>query len=132
MRAIPALLVTLLVLVLVGWAYWPGQLGPVLLDDRSSVLVIGDLKQNPELDIVPRTFIFGGKAAPGYYMAKLIIKLINSVAEVIDSDPDVKGRLKVVFVPDYNVKNSRLIYPAADLSGRSGAVPSIRRFAIIQ
>jgi len=74
------------------------------------------LKQNPELDIVPRTFIFGGKAAPGYYMAKLIIKLINSVAEVIDSDPDVKGRLKVVFVPDYNVKNSRLIYPAADLS----------------
>jgi starch phosphorylase len=74
------------------------------------------LKQNPGLDIVPRTFIFGGKAAPGYYMAKLIIKLINSVAEVIDGDPDVKGRLKVVFVPDYNVKNSRLIYPAADLS----------------
>jgi starch phosphorylase len=74
------------------------------------------LKQNPELDIVPRTFIFGGKAAPGYYMAKLIIKLINSVAEVIDSDQDVQGRLKVVFVPDYNVKNSRLIYPAADLS----------------
>jgi starch phosphorylase len=74
------------------------------------------LKQNPGLDIVPRTFIFGGKAAPGYYMAKLIIKLINSVAEVVDSDPDVKGRLKVVFVPDYNVKNSRLIYPAADLS----------------
>ena len=74
------------------------------------------LKQNPWLDFVPRTFIFGGKAAPGYYMAKLIIKLINSVAEVVDSDPDVKGRLKVVFVPDYNVKNSRLIYPAADLS----------------
>ena len=74
------------------------------------------LKQNPGMDMVPRTIIFGGKAAPGYYMAKLIIKLINSVAEVIDSDPDVKGRLKVVFVPDYNVKNSRLIYPAADLS----------------
>lgn len=74
------------------------------------------LKQNPGLDMVPRTFIFGGKAAPGYYMAKLIIKLINSVAEVTDSDPDVQGRLKVVFVPDYNVKNSRLIYPAADLS----------------
>ena len=74
------------------------------------------LKQNPGLDMVPRTFIFGGKAAPGYYMAKLIIKLINSVAEVINSDPDVRGRLMVVFVPDYNVKNSRLIYPAADLS----------------
>ena len=74
------------------------------------------LKQNPDLDSVPRTFIFGGKAAPGYYMAKLIIKLINSVAEVIDSDPAVRERLKVVFVPDYNVKNSRLIYPAADLS----------------
>jgi len=74
------------------------------------------LKQNPGLAMVPRTFVFGGKAAPGYYMAKLIIKLINSVAEVIDSDPDVQGRLKVVFVPDYNVKNSRLIYPAADLS----------------
>ena len=74
------------------------------------------MKQNPGLDIVPRTVIFGGKAAPGYYMAKLIIKLINSIAEVIDSDPDVRGRLKVVFVPDYNVKNSRLIYPAADLS----------------
>jgi starch phosphorylase len=74
------------------------------------------LKQNPDLDSVPRTFIFGGKAAPGYYMAKLIIKLITSVAEVIDSDPDVKGRLKVVFVPNHNVKNSRLIYPAADLS----------------
>jgi starch phosphorylase len=74
------------------------------------------LKQNSGLDMAPRTFIFGGKAAPGYYLAKLIIKLINSVAEVINNDPDVKGRLKVVFVPDYNVKNSRLIYPAADLS----------------
>jgi starch phosphorylase len=74
------------------------------------------LKQNPDLEVVPRTFIFSGKAAPGYYMAKLIIKLINSVAEVIDSDPDVKGRIKVVFVPNFNVKNSRLIYPAADLS----------------
>jgi starch phosphorylase len=74
------------------------------------------MKQNPGLDMVPRTFIFGGKAAPGYYMARLIIKLINSVAGVVDSDPAVRGRLKVIFVPDYNVKNSRLIYPAADLS----------------
>ncbi len=74
------------------------------------------IKQNPTLDIVPRTFIFGGKAAPGYYMAKLIIKLINSVAEVVNSDPDVADRLKVVFVPNFNVKNSEFIYPAADLS----------------
>ena len=63
-----------------------------------------------------RTFIFGGKAAPGYVMAKLIIKLVNAVAELINHDPDVRGRLKVVFFPDYNVKNAQHIYPAADLS----------------
>lgn len=74
------------------------------------------LKKNPSLDVVPRTFIFGGKAAPGYHLAKLMIKLINSVADIIDHDPDVNGRLKVVFVPDFNVKTAQLIYPAADLS----------------
>ena len=74
------------------------------------------LKRQPELDITPRTFIFGGKAAPGYFMAKLIIKLINSVAEVVNNDPDVKDRLKVVYFPDFNVKNGQLVYPAADLS----------------
>jgi glycogen phosphorylase len=74
------------------------------------------LKRNPELEITPRTFIFGGKAAPGYIMAKLIIKFINSVAEVVNGDPDVRGRLKVVFFPDFNVKNSQFVYPAADLS----------------
>ena len=74
------------------------------------------IKLNPGTEITPRTFIFGGKAAPGYFMAKLIIKLINSVAEVIDKDPDVKGRLKVVFFPDFNVTNAQKIYPAADLS----------------
>ncbi len=74
------------------------------------------LKQNPDLDIAPRTFIFGGKAAPGYYTAKLIIKLINSVGEVINNDPDMRDRLKVVFFPDFNVTNAQFIYPAADLS----------------
>jgi len=74
------------------------------------------LKENPNLDIVPRTFIFGGKAAPGYVMAKLIIKLINAVAEIVNNDPAVRDRLKVVFIPDYNVTNSQPVYPAADLS----------------
>jgi starch phosphorylase len=74
------------------------------------------LKKDPGLELTPRTFIFGGKAAPGYYMAKLIIKLINSVAEVVNRDPDVKDRLKVVFLPNFNVQNAQKIYPAADLS----------------
>jgi starch phosphorylase len=80
------------------------------------VTLYNRLKKNPGGDITPRTLIFGGKAAPGYFMAKLIIKLITSVAEVVNNDPDVAGRLKVVFFPDFNVKNSQHIYPAADLS----------------
>jgi len=74
------------------------------------------IKENPSREITPRTFIFGGKAAPGYFMAKLIIKLVTSVAAVVNRDPDVADRLKVVFVPDFNVKNAQPIYPAADLS----------------
>lgn len=74
------------------------------------------LKANPHLKAPPRAFIFGGKAAPGYYMAKRIIKLINAVAETINNDPAVNTRMKVVFVPNFNVKNAHLIYPAADLS----------------
>jgi starch phosphorylase len=74
------------------------------------------LCRNPELAIAPRCFIFGGKAAPGYHMAKLIIRLINGVAEVVNNDPAVGGRLKVVFFADFNVKNAHAIYPAADLS----------------
>ena len=74
------------------------------------------LKAHPHLDIPSRTVIFAGKAAPGYFMAKLIIKLIHSVAAVVNADPDVRERLRMAFLPDYNVKNSRRIFPAADLS----------------
>lgn len=74
------------------------------------------IRKNPLTDIMPRTFIFGGKASPGYFMAHLIIKLINSVAEVVNNDPDVAGRLKIVFFPNLNVKNAQRLYPAADLS----------------
>lgn len=75
-----------------------------------------NIKKDPKAFVVPRTVIFGGKSAPGYHMAKLIIKLINSVAEVVNNDSDVNGRLKVVFIPDFNVKHAHAIYPAADLS----------------
>jgi glycogen phosphorylase len=74
------------------------------------------LKRNPKLEMTPRTFLFGGKAAAGYAMAKLIIKLINSVGETINHDPDVQHRIKVFFLPNYNVKFGQLVYPAADLS----------------
>ena len=74
------------------------------------------IKKNSSAKIVPRTFIFGGKAAPGYFIAKLIIKLINAVGDVVNNDPDVAGRIKVVFFPDFNVKNSEYVYRAADLS----------------
>ena len=74
------------------------------------------LKRDPRADIPARTFIFGGKAAPGYFIAKLIIKLINAVADLVNNDPAVSDRLKVVFFPNYNVKNAQPVYPAADLS----------------
>jgi starch phosphorylase len=74
------------------------------------------LKRDPSVDMAPRTVIFGGKAAPGYVMAKLIIKLITSVADVVNADPKVGDRLKVVFFPNFNVQNSQWVYPAADLS----------------
>ncbi len=74
------------------------------------------IKANPAMDVPPRTFIFGGKAAPGYAMAKLIIKLINDVGGVINADPDVRGRLKMVFLGDYRVSLAERIIPASDLS----------------
>ncbi len=74
------------------------------------------IKRDPAAAVVSRTVIFGGKAAPGYHLAKLIIKLITSIAEVVNSDPDVAGRLKILFFPNFNVKSGQRIYPAADLS----------------
>ncbi|MGB7487748.1 MAG: glycogen/starch/alpha-glucan phosphorylase, partial [Phormidesmis sp.] len=80
------------------------------------ISLYNQLKANPEMSITPRTFIFAGKAAPGYFMAKLIIKLITSVGHVVNRDPDVRDQIKVVFYPNYNVTNAQPIYPASDLS----------------
>lgn len=74
------------------------------------------LKQNPNLEIAPRTFIFGGKAAPGYVMAKLMIKFITAVGDVVNEDPVTRDRLRVIFFPNFNVSNAQRIYPASDLS----------------
>jgi starch phosphorylase len=74
------------------------------------------LRRDPSLDIEPRCFVFGGKAAPGYRMAKLIIRLVTGIAEAVNGDPLVRDRLKVVFFPDFNVKHAHAIYPSADLS----------------
>ena len=87
-----------------------------LLNVLHIITLYNRIKHNPHVDIVPRTVIFGGKAAPGYFMAKLVIKLINAVAEVVNKDPDVRGRLKVVFLANFNVSLGERIYPAADLS----------------
>ena len=80
------------------------------------VALYNRIKNDPPQEITPRTFLFGGKAAPGYLAAKLIIKLVNSVAEVVNNDSDVRGRLRVVFLPDYNITFGQRVYPAADLS----------------
>jgi glycogen phosphorylase len=74
------------------------------------------LKRDPDAYVPPRTFIFSGKAAPGYFMAKLIIKLINAIGEAVNNDPVVRSRLRVVFLPDYSVKSAQHIFPAGDLS----------------
>ncbi|KGG14628.1 MULTISPECIES: glycogen/starch/alpha-glucan phosphorylase [unclassified Prochlorococcus] len=74
------------------------------------------IKNGLDENIAPRTVIFGGKAAPGYFMAKLMIRFINGIAEVVNADPDMDGRLRVVFLPDYNVKLGEQVYSATDLS----------------
>lgn len=87
-----------------------------LLNVMHVIALYQQIKMNPESEIVPRTVIFGAKAAPGYHMAKLIIKLINSVAYVINRDAVVGNRLRVVYLPNFNVTQGEIIYPAADLS----------------
>ena len=80
------------------------------------IYLYNQLKDNPNLDMVPRTFIFGAKAAAGYKRAKLTIKLINSVADVINNDKSIDGKIKVVFIEDYKVANAEIIFAAADVS----------------
>jgi starch phosphorylase len=74
------------------------------------------IKEHPEREYVPRTFIFGAKASAGYHIAKLIIKLINNVGEVINNDPTIDGKIKVVFIEDYRVSNAEKIFAAANVS----------------
>jgi glycogen phosphorylase len=87
-----------------------------LLNALHIVVLYHRLRENPMLDVPARTFFFAGKAAPAYHFAKLVIKFINSVAATIDDDPSMKGRLKVVFVPDYNVSVAERLIPASDVS----------------
>ena len=87
-----------------------------LLNALHTVMLYLDLKDDPDMDFVPRTVMFGAKAAPGYYMAKLIIKLINNISNVINADPQTNKKLKMYFIPNYRVSLAEKIIPAADLS----------------
>jgi starch phosphorylase len=89
-----------------------------LLNALRIVVLYNRVLENPNLDIVPRTFLFAGKAAPAYELAKLIIKFINNLAETIDGDPAVRGKLKVLFLPDYDVSLAQRLIPASDVSNQ--------------
>jgi glycogen phosphorylase len=89
-----------------------------LLNALRIVILYQRLRENPGLDIPPRTFFFAGKAAPAYYLAKVIIKFINNLAQMIDADPAMRGKLKVVFLPEYNVTLAERCIPAADVSNQ--------------
>lgn len=87
-----------------------------LMNILDIMYLYNELKENPEMDFTPRTFIFGAKASAGYHIAKLIIKLINNVANVINNDPAIHNKIKVVFIEDYKVSNAEWIFAAADIS----------------
>ncbi|MGA9243903.1 MAG: glycogen/starch/alpha-glucan phosphorylase, partial [Silvibacterium sp.] len=89
-----------------------------LLNALRIIVVYNRLRSNPSLEMAPRTFFFAGKAAPAYQLAKLIIKFINNLADTIDGDPAVRGRLKVLFVPEYNVTLAERLIPASDVSNQ--------------
>src|SRR5207302_5877995 len=82
------------------------------------VVLYNRLRENPNVEMAPRTFLFGGKAAPAYRLAKLIIKFLNNLATTIDTDPAVRGRLKVVFLPEYSVSLAERLIPASDVSNQ--------------
>ena len=87
-----------------------------LLNILHVIYLYNQIKQHPEMDFYPRTFIFGAKASAGYHTAKKIIKLINSVADVVNNDTSINGKLKVVFIENYRVSNAEMIFAAADVS----------------
>ena len=89
-----------------------------LLNALRIIVIYNRLRANPNLEMVPRTFFFAGKAAPAYHLAKLIIKFINNLAGTIDGDPVIRGRIKVVFLPEYNVSLAERLIPASDVSNQ--------------
>lgn len=87
-----------------------------LLNILHVITIYNRLRKNPKMDFTPRTVMIGGKAAPGYYMAKLIIHLINKVGKMIDNDPITRGKLRIVYLTNYRVSLAEKIFPASDLS----------------